>query len=107
MRDPLVSIRARLLGISHVLSEYPPKLLWDPFSSRMLPLVISQDLECRVPKFALLQAIKHHPGDRLEYRRLRLEWLPAVNRLLANLFWPGIDGKCIFELVSNCLFDRV
>lgn len=102
LRNPMLSIKARLLGASAIYNPYPPLRLWDPYGARHISLYIHRDERTCPPRLAVLRRIcgETHPIDCC---LLRPEWIGALNRFLSSLFWPGIDVSESLEYPELCI----
>ena len=118
VRDPTISIQARIFGIRSVYEgamdeydqhaklhpPYPPPIIWDPFSGRYIPDLLTQltgkdlssDTKAKNGKLELLSAISKVEKT-IDLRLLRPEWIPQLDRFVRCLFWPSADTRDFAE----------
>jgi ribosomal protein S18 acetylase RimI-like enzyme len=98
LKDPSLSFRAKLLGVTNV-SGYPWPLE-SPYTGNKLPVYLHRETETLPPKAQILHAIRSLNGgddtttdipNSIDFMHLRKEHLPQLNRLLSDAFWPNID----------------
>lgn len=96
LKDPTLSFRAKLMGVTH-LDGYPFKVV-SPYTGAELPNVLYRQTEDLPAKARILRDVVNKSGAEfddsthaIEFIHLRKEFLPQVNRLLREYFWPSID----------------
>lgn len=104
VRDPTLSFRAKLLGVSNVRG-YPFDRI-SPFSGLRLPAYLHREERLRSLKLRLFDEmrqkghLRQDAGDTdneldvsntVDFAHVRKEFIPQVNRLLRKFFWPSVD----------------
>lgn len=93
-RYPALSFRSKLEGVSNVLE---PKDFISPYTGLRLPAFLHREYGVRTRKGYLLNEISSLGSSEnskvipIDFIHVRREWLPQVNRLLQEHFWPAID----------------
>lgn len=104
-RDPSLSFAAKLHGISNALPSYPPETV-SPFSGLRLARFLHREGRVKPLKLRLLEELRrvnppYDDGEEsvaagadestIDFVHVRKEWIPQVNRLLRQFFWPSVD----------------
>lgn len=97
VKNPELSFRAHVLGISSVIEGWPEVPIESPYTGNRLPAVVATLKDIVPTQLALLHELelRNEKGeDELEYikiHHIRKEFVPQINRLLKASFWPRID----------------
>jgi len=105
VKDGRLRFRVRLDGVSWM--EGYPFPVESPYTGEMLPAILHR-IPATAPRARLLQALRtsdESPSDSdfINVVHLRSEFVPQVNRLLRNHFWPGIDVSETLEWPDTSL----